>query len=160
MRARHGSVMSILLCGLVISVAAVVGLSGTASLDAARQPAGTPCASPAASPAAVASPTVSECGDPEVVDAGAPSVTIDMSEFMFSPSDFAIPANTDVTVTVTNSGVLPHNFALDAAGIRLPDVPIGTSTDFSLNLPPGNYPITCTVRGHVAYGMKGTLVVE
>lgn len=49
---------------------------------------------------------------------------------------------------------------LDAVGIRLPDVPIGTSTEFSLNLSPGNYPFTCTVRGHVAYGMKGTLVVE
>lgn len=164
MRTRHGAVMSVLLCGFVIGVGAVIGLSGAARSDASGQPIGTPCASPLASPAAVASPSASPsavaCAQSGLPDGALTNVTIEMSEFAFSPSSFTIPANTDIVVTVTNSGVLPHNFALDAAGIRLPDVPIGTSTEFTLNLPPGTYPFTCTVRGHVAYGMKGTLVVE
>lgn len=77
----------------------------------------------------------------------------------FEPRDLTIPANTDVTIAVTNNGVLQHDFVLDEAGISTGVLNGGQSVDVTVNLPPGTYTFYCSVPGHREAGMVGTLTV-
>lgn len=63
--------------------------------------------------------------------------------------------------SMTNLSVLPHNVAIRGNGVKkLGKVVLkgGTST-VTATLKPGRYLFYCSVAGHEAGGMKGTLVV-
>ena len=68
-----------------------------------------------------------------------------------------------VSIQFTNHAPLAHNMTIaNAAGKVLGATPTftgGTKT-LSLNLPPGTYTFYCSVPGHEAAGMKGTLTVR
>ena len=66
------------------------------------------------------------------------------------------------TITVENQGASLHDFASDQAGIAKVDIPSGESVNVTIpaDLAPGEYEFICTVPGHAAAGMVGTLVVE
>ncbi len=81
-------------------------------------------------------------------------------DISFSPKDLTIPANTDVSVTVTNNGVLQHDFVLDEAGVDSGLLNGGESATVIINLPAGTYQFYCSVPGHKEAGMVGTLIVE
>jgi steroid delta-isomerase-like uncharacterized protein len=91
-------------------------------------------------------------------DTAAGGPTLELVEMAFNPNTLAIAANTDVTVTLTNKGIAPHNFAIDALSISV-DVPPGATTTVTINAPAGTYEFYCNVPGHKAAGMVGTLTV-
>ena len=93
--------------------------------------------------AAAASSTVT-------VTAGKPS------EFRFTLSTSTVKAGT-VTFKVMNKGKLSHDFNI--AGKTSPMVKPGKSTTLTVKLKKGKYAYKCTVSGHAAAGMKGTLKV-
>jgi plastocyanin len=68
-----------------------------------------------------------------------------------------------VTLVMANPSVLPHNIAIKGKGIKtvLGKIVLkgGTST-VSATLKKGTYTFFCSVPGHEAAGMKGTLKVE
>jgi uncharacterized cupredoxin-like copper-binding protein/mono/diheme cytochrome c family protein len=81
-------------------------------------------------------------------------------EMSFDPSELEIPANTDVTVTLTNEGAAPHNFSIDDLGISV-DVQPGETQTTTINAAPGDYEFHCNIPGHKEAGMHGVLhVVE
>ena len=125
---------------------AVVARSGVAQ-DATPPAGGTPEASPAASPAA--SPV-----------AGGDTVTVHTVDLGFEPKEFTIPANTDVTVTVENKGVLQHDFVIDDLEVKADLIDGGDSTTVTINADAGTYEFYCSVPGHKQAGMVGTLTVE
>jgi uncharacterized cupredoxin-like copper-binding protein len=86
-------------------------------------------------------------------------VALDMVELAFKPDAFEIPANTDVTINLTNSGNLPHNFSIPTEDVSV-DLAAGESTTFVLNLPAGAYDFDCAVPGHKDAGMVGKLTVK
>jgi uncharacterized cupredoxin-like copper-binding protein len=86
-------------------------------------------------------------------------VALDMVELAFKPDAFEIPANTDVTINLTNSGNLPHNFSIPTEDVSV-DLAAGESTTFVLNLPAGTYDFDCAVPGHKDAGMVGKLTVK
>ncbi len=86
-------------------------------------------------------------------------VTVELVDIAFDPSVFAIPARTDVTVHLTNTGVLPHTFTIDALGIDVELAP-GQAGEITVNAPAGTYAYYCAVPGHKAAGMVGTLTVQ
>ena len=133
---------------IAVAGAAILG----SGLTTARQD-GTPSASPMASP--VGSPVASP-----VAGQAATEITVEMVDIAFNPTELTIPANTDVTVNLPNNGVLPHNFNIDAANVHSGDVPGGESITLTLNLPAGTYEYYCSVPGHAASGMVGTLTVQ
>lgn len=92
--------------------------------------------------------------------AGATTVDLNMVDLAFEPTDFTIPANTDVTINLTNSGNLPHAFQLEDGSVESDELASGESTTVTLNLPPGTYPYICPVPGHADSGMVGTITVE
>ncbi len=69
----------------------------------------------------------------------------------------------NVTINFDNPAPLGHDVAIaDSSGKQLAvtEIITGGSTSTSVNLQPGTYTFYCTVDGHKAAGMKGTLTVK
>jgi plastocyanin len=69
----------------------------------------------------------------------------------------------NVTVDFTNQAPLGHDVCVqDSSGKEAGCTSViqGSSTSKSLNLKPGTYTFFCSVDGHEAAGMKGTLKVQ
>lgn len=79
------------------------------------------------------------------------------TEFSFTLSAKSVPHGT-VTFKVTNSGALSHDFSIN--GKTTPLLKTGASATLTVTFAKaGSYPYECTVAGHAAAGMKGTLKV-
>jgi plastocyanin len=118
-----------------------------------QRPTGTPQATPEGGQA-----TPENSGATPVSQSGA--LQVDMHEFAFTPSQITIAANTDVQVTFTNTGALPHNFTCDQLGLKTPDDPPGQSTSITINAAAGTYDFICSIPGHADAGMRGQLIVQ
>jgi uncharacterized cupredoxin-like copper-binding protein len=103
-------------------------------------------------------------------------INVIMTDFMFQPSQFIVPAGEQITVSTANNGAVVHNFVImklgETAGPMFDedDVPNvywelelqpGGSTDTSFPAPtePGEYEVICRTEGHIASGMVAKLVV-
>ena len=80
---------------------------------------------------------------PEASPMGSPSPTsnakaIRLLDIRFDPNEFTIAADTDVAVTLTNVGQVPHNFSIDELGIDI-DVAPGDEAVALINAPAGEY---------------------
>jgi uncharacterized cupredoxin-like copper-binding protein len=88
----------------------------------------------------------------DTVTAGKPS------ELRFTLSKRSV-AKGKVSFTVTNRGKLKHDFKI--AGKKTPVLAPGKRATLSVTFSKaGRFPYLCTVPGHAAGGMKGTLVVR
>jgi uncharacterized cupredoxin-like copper-binding protein len=130
--------------------------------------AGTPCASPVASPSAspMASPQASPSASPMASPAScAPAASgtglqVQAGDLFFKPATLALPANTSVTITITNGGALPHNFNIDQLNIHTPDIAPGQSAQVTVKGAAGTYQYYCSIPGHKQAGMVGTLTIK
>jgi uncharacterized cupredoxin-like copper-binding protein len=116
---------------------------------------GTPEATPGASP---------EACPPS---GGATTVKVDLVDIAFNPNEITIPANTDVTINLMNTGAAAHNFSItDHNNPNVPnlgisvDVAPGQSGTATVNAPPGDYYFFCNVPGHEQAGMHGIMHVQ
>jgi glucose/arabinose dehydrogenase/uncharacterized cupredoxin-like copper-binding protein len=89
----------------------------------------------------------------------ATETTVEMVDIAFNPSSLTIPADTDVTVSLPNTGAALHNFSIDELGIDV-DVAAGDTGSATINAPAGDYEFYCNVPGHEEAGMLGTLTVQ
>ena len=67
-----------------------------------------------------------------------------------------------LTINMLNKSSVPHDIAVKGGGVSKIGAVVtngGTST-ISLNLMPGTYTFYCSVDGHEAAGMKGTLTIK
>lgn len=88
----------------------------------------------------------------------AAAVTVDLADFMISPSDVQVPAGT-TSITVTNSGAVPHNLSIEG-GAATPDIDPGGTAQLDVSgLAPGDYDLVCSIAGHKESGMTGTMTV-
>jgi manganese oxidase len=128
----------------VVAVVALV-LAGGALITSAR---GGSSPAPAAASAANAT-----------ADAGAPSsVTVELSEFAIDPASITVAAGG--VLEVTNRGVAEHDLAVIGTDVATPMLQGGDAATLELSsLAPGTYDIHCSVPGHEAGGMKGTLTI-
>ncbi len=85
------------------------------------------------------------------------SIKVTATEFKFALSPTGAKAGS-VTFTITNKGKLAHDFAI--AGKKSALIAPGKSGKLTVTLKAGKVPYKCTVPGHAAAGMKGTLVVK
>lgn len=86
----------------------------------------------------------------------AATVTVTMKEFKFVLSKRTVPRGA-VTFKLVNKGALAHDFKI--AGKKSKMVGRGKTVLFRVTLTKGSKPYLCTVPGHAAGGMKGTLKV-
>ena len=110
-------------------------------------------------------------------------ITVDATDFAYSPEAITVPAGQPVTLTLKNLGAVEHDFVVEK--INVTDVEasdtgpaahhqMGDTPEYDLHffakagdtevlkftaLEPGTYEIFCTIEGHKAAGMIGTLVV-
>jgi plastocyanin len=87
-------------------------------------------------------------------------VAIESIDIDFNVDTIEIPANTDVTITITNNGVAAHDFVVEGTEIDSGYINGGSSATVTVNLAPGEYVFFCSVPGHRAAGMVGTLIVK
>jgi uncharacterized cupredoxin-like copper-binding protein len=85
------------------------------------------------------------------------SVSVTATEFKFHLSKASVPHGA-VTFTVANKGKLPHDFKI--GGKKTPLISPGKSAKLTVTLKKGKAAYLCTVPGHAAAGMKGTLTVK
>lgn len=114
----------------------------------------------------------------------ATDVTVEMTDFAYSPSSITVPVGKPVTFTVKNTGNIEHDFVvekIDAATTLVHDsgseahhahgeeqnydlhvsAGAGETSVFQLTITePGTYKVFCSVEGHEAAGMVGELIVR
>ena len=89
--------------------------------------------------------------------ATATAVTVTATEFHFKLSKTSVPHGS-VTFTVVNKGKLAHDFKI--GGKKTPLIKPGKSAKLTVTLKKGKAAYQCTVPGHAAAGMKGSLTVK
>jgi uncharacterized cupredoxin-like copper-binding protein len=96
----------------------------------------------------------------------------------YDSTTYTVPAGAQVTVNMTNTGVLEHEFAVlkkdqhvtppfgekdeDKILWELDGVAAGTTKSGTFTAPTeaGNYDIICGIPGHIEKGMVATLIVK
>jgi nitrite reductase (NO-forming) len=96
--------------------------------------------------------------------AAAQQITIKVGNAMrFDPRTFEARAGQPIEVVLQNDGVLPHDFVL-TEGVVTPikiDAGGGVTARATFTVErPGTYPFVCSVPGHEAVGMRGTITVR
>ena len=113
------------------------------------------------STAATVSTTPPSAAAPVAVSASASALAFDKTSLTAAAGD--------VTFDFTNPGTLPHNLSIkgtDGTKIGGSDTVTGkvgapaVAAPFTVNLKPGTYTFYCSVAGHEAGGMTGTLTVQ
>ncbi len=101
---------------------------------------------------------------------------VTLSDFTISLSQSNVRANSEVTIKVTNTGTVEHDFSIMKYGADIGDqfddedranvllesvVQSGETKSQSFTVPeqPGTYQVVCAMPGHVQAGMVGTLEV-
>jgi plastocyanin len=83
-------------------------------------------------------------------------------QLKFNTTKLSAKAGSD-TFAFTNEAPLAHDFTIESSsGQKLAATPIfsGGTKSVTATLKPGTYTFLCTVPGHAAAGMKGTLTVK
>ena len=113
----------------------------------------------------------------------AKEITLDASDFAYSPLSVTVPAGEPVMLTLKNSGAVEHDFVIekiDASVEMIEDSGSdthhmhGTEASYDLHFSaqpgetsviqftvsePGTYTFFCSVQGHKEAGMVGELIV-
>jgi len=149
-------------------VALMLGLSacGGSSKSSSSTTSSTPAATSATSTAA-ATGTTSTSATTSSAAAGASSTLTDSADpsgaLKFTKSALTAKAGT-VTIDFTNSSPLAHNFTVQqgTSGPVVGATPtfMGGTKTLTLKLKAGTYTFYCSVPGHRAAGMQGTLTVQ
>jgi plastocyanin len=132
----------------VISVLAVITLAACGGDGGAPTAGGSPVFTPAAE-----------------LPADAHTVRIRAGEFFFDPADVTLPAGQPVALTLQNFGQVEHDWlALTEDELAIVDAYVyadaGETTTGVFELEAGTYTVICTIEGHRAAGMEGTVTAE
>jgi plastocyanin len=80
--------------------------------------------------------------------------------FSFDKKTLEAPAGT-ITIHLTNDASIPHDIAVEGNGVdEASDTVTNGETSLTVDLEPGTYTFYCSVPGHRAGGMEGTLTVS
>lgn len=110
-------------------------------------------------------------------------LTVEMTDFAYTPSSLMIPAGQPVTLTLDNQGAVEHDFVVEKINVTTEVIQDngsnahhahGAEQNFDLHVSarpgeasvvqvtvaePGTYKVFCSVEGHEEAGMIGELTV-
>jgi plastocyanin len=103
-----------------------------------------------------------------------PSVTVEMTNFKFTPAQLQLAANTPVELVLRNDASGGHSFTAPQffAAARLDprsasfvhdgrvEVPAHQTVELTVTPAAGQYPLKCSHTFHSMFGMNGTIVVR
>lgn len=102
-----------------------------------------------------------ETGTAQAPAAGATEISVVGTEFSFSPDNISVKAGEQIKLTFKNNGRAPHNLILEGLNIRTRTISGGQTDVIEFTAPSsGTYNIFCSVPGHRASGMEGSLNVK
>jgi nitrite reductase (NO-forming) len=95
---------------------------------------------------------------------GAQQVTVNVGNSMsFDPTTITVHSGQPIQLTLHNSGVMPHDFSLNQGVAQPVKISVGggqtASGVFTIDAP-GTYTFECSMPGHAAAGMHGTITAE
>ena len=105
------------------------------------------------------------------------TLDVEMKDFSFTPNAFEVPAGATVTLNMTNSGTVTHEYVIMMFGKDATppfssddegnifwekEVEMGKTESVTFTAPtePGEYHIVCGVPAHIEQGMVATLTVK
>ena len=91
---------------------------------------------------------------------GSGAIEVTAGDIFFDPKTIEGAASTDVVINITNKGAATHDFAIKDLNILTDMLQPGASASVTVNAPAGDYQYECTVPGHAAAGMVGTLTLK
>ena len=86
------------------------------------------------------------------------AITIDAFDVHYDIGTIKTAAG-PLTVTLDNKGAIDHTFKIEGTPLTL-KAGGGKSASGTVTLKPGTYSFECTIPGHAAMGMKGTVIVS
>ena len=97
-----------------------------------------------------------ETGDVEA----ASTHDLTMADIFYRDIELVVPANSEITINLTNVGVAKHSFNIDALGVHSEEYGFGQKGTVTFETDgPGTYVFYCDSPGHKQAGMTGTLIV-
>lgn len=90
---------------------------------------------------------------------GARRIEVTARSFEFEPAEITVQAGEDIAIVLSSKDLL-HDFTVDELGTHVVADAKKTAEGGLRADKPGRYTFYCTVVGHRAAGMEGTLVVE
>jgi uncharacterized cupredoxin-like copper-binding protein len=106
---------------------------------------------------------------------GSTSIDVKMSDFKFTPDTWTVSAGKEVTINLSNSGAVTHDWALmlkpvegtfsadkqgDVVAQFKLDAGKTESVKFTAPTTAGEYQVICAIPGHLEAGMVGKLIVK
>ena len=95
---------------------------------------------------------------------GAQQVTLTVGNSMsFDPSTITVRAGQPVELTLRNTGQMPHDFTLSdgvAQPVKISASGGQTASGTFTLATPGTYKFECSIPGHAAAGMRGTITTQ
>ncbi|MEX0825746.1 MAG: cupredoxin domain-containing protein [Acidimicrobiia bacterium] len=86
-------------------------------------------------------------------------ITVTATEFKFEPDPLMVPADTEVTITLVNNGVVEHDITIDELDFHMLANP-GETVSETITIPAGIYMVYCAVPGHHEAGMMVELIAS
>jgi plastocyanin len=91
---------------------------------------------------------------------GTPTLTIDAHDIYFTPKQVKAPAG-KLKIDYVEQGTQQHTLVIDGAkDFKLEVGPGSKNASGTVDLAPGEYSYYCTIPGHRAQGMSGTITVN
>jgi nitrite reductase (NO-forming) len=85
------------------------------------------------------------------------SLQIEAFDLGFKPAELTVEAPGTYTIEFTNAGAIAHDITPDGGEVQIAQP--GETTSFDVVVPEGGLPFICSVPGHEAGGMTGTISV-
>jgi plastocyanin len=138
-----------------VAVVLAVGLAACGSSSSSHSAPASPAAS---------TPATGTTSSGGAAATGAPAIAADPSgQLKFSTNSLSAKAG-KVTISFTNKSPVAHNLTIQqgTSGKVIGATPTfsGATKTLTVNLKPGTYTFYCSVPGHRAAGMQGTLIVK
>lgn len=94
------------------------------------------------------------------VEPGARAITVAADSFSYDPEEISVDAGEDVAIELTSDDIF-HDFVVEKGGGHVVGANGGETKRGGLRLDkPGDYTFYCSVSGHRAAGMEGTIVAQ
>jgi uncharacterized cupredoxin-like copper-binding protein len=91
--------------------------------------------------------------------AGARTIEIVATDFVFKPSEITVKAGEVVNLSLVNQGTTVHDLLIPGHGLHLMAPPGQTAVSGFKPVRPGEYVFLCGIPGHREAGMFGRIVV-
>ncbi|MET1232395.1 MAG: multicopper oxidase domain-containing protein [Candidatus Limnocylindrales bacterium] len=128
-----------------------------ASGEAPSNSPGASSAAPSSSPGASAAPSPSGVAGPTGAPVAGAPLQIEAFDLGFTPKDLTVDAAGTYTVEFKNTGAIAHDITPDGGETHTAQA--GETVTFEVEVPEGGLPFVCSVPGHAAAGMTGTIAV-